>query len=102
MLLATMDNNDKEMILDIPQGELTPQLDSAIHNELGRLSRKHPFRKDQMLSILNFMASAHNPGHDKGFVDNLIEHYKAELLTSDGNKNIADVTDQYVETSYRG
>ncbi|WP_422447631.1 serpin family protein [Endozoicomonas sp. ALB091] len=97
MLLATMDNNDKEMILDIPQGELTPQLDSAIHNELGRFSRKHPFRKDQMLSILNFMASVYNPGHEKGFVDNLSEHYKAELLTSDGNKNIADVTDQYVE-----
>lgn len=104
MLLATMDNHDKERILGLAPGELTPQLAMAIDEELGRFSRKHPFGfgSNQMVSTLNFMASKYNPCHDEDFVNVLTEHYKAKLLTSYGNKNIADVTDEYVNYATGG
>ncbi|USE36517.1 serpin family protein [Endozoicomonas sp. SCSIO W0465] len=104
MVLACIeDNNKKESILGIPEGSLTPDLESDIHQELGKFSIKHPYNSDdgKPVSSVNFIASDYHH-RDEALDQILSTHYQTKKLNSDDGKNVADITDLFVKGNTEG
>lgn len=101
MMLASMgDNRDKEKLLGIPEGSLTPELEVEIHQKLGEFSRSHPYNDakdpndDTTVATCNFSVSDyHTP--DEQYQKIISEHYLAQK-PEDSDKNVADITDDFV------
>ena len=103
MMLATMgDNADKEKMLGIPNGSLTPELENEIHSVLGEFSRNHPCDNvvgpsdDNQVVTFNCSVSRYICQNDK-YPKILSEHYLAEHLQNfDNSKCPADIIDKHV------
>ena len=104
MMLASMeDNRDKEKMLGIPEGKLTPELEIEIHRKLGEFSRSHDGDNatgpdvNTPIVTFNFSASRyHSP--DEQFQEILLKYYQAKILEQESNKkNVADIADDFVK-----
>lgn len=87
MLAAMNDRSQKEVILGLPQGSLTPGLEQEIHNLLGQTSRYLASGNHSAVTSANFLVSApeqENPSLNKV----LRESYSAETQVV----NIGEVT----------
>ncbi|USE36519.1 serpin family protein [Endozoicomonas sp. SCSIO W0465] len=103
MVLACIeDNNKKESILGIPEGSLTPDLESDIHQELGKFSIKYPYNSDDRkpVSSANFIASDY--AHRDEYLDQILSTYYQTEKLNDDTKKVADITDLFVHGKTRG
>ena len=104
MMLASMeDNANKEKLLGIPKGSLTPELEDAIHKILGKFSKNHPCDNlvgpsdDNPVVTFNCSVSRYICQNDK-YPEILSKHYLAEHLQNfDKSKCPADIIDEYVK-----
>ncbi len=102
MLLAAMDdNNDKEKILGLPKGALTPEFEAKVHHELGKYSKNHPYDENRMIATANFIASRYQC-QNEGFKQILKEAYDTNVLAITDVKNVADITDEFVTQKTQG
>ncbi len=103
MMLASMgDNCDKEKLLGIPNGSLTPELENEIHQLLGKFSRSHSCDNAMGLNnnhqIVNFNLIVSNEhGFDEQYLQMLYEYYLAEKL-ADNHMNESEIIDAYVQS----
>ena len=86
MMLACMgDNADKEKMLGIPKGTLTPELEDEIHGILGKFSKNHPCdnimgpNDDNPVVTVNGSVSRFICQNDK-YPEILSKHYLAKHL----------------------
>ncbi|WP_257263647.1 serpin family protein [Endozoicomonas sp. ONNA2] len=102
MALASMDDNArKELLLGIPPGSLTLELESKIHQKLGEFSKNHPYDSDQIVSLANFIATAFST--DEQIEQTLSECYLTQNLElENGDKNVADTADDFVKKKTKG
>ena len=102
MMLACMENNgDKEKLLGIPRGSLTPELEVEIHQTLGEFSRSHTCSNsmgpDENTPIVNFnFCVSDYPVQDEQYQQILSKHYLAPKLEHN-HKYPADISDAYVK-----
>ena len=103
LLLASMkDNARKAEFLGITKESLTEDLEDAIHKQLGKLCREHPFGKgpEQPIRCTSFIGCA-DATRDEKLDQILSEHYKTEKLYTD-NSCLADVAEAFVKNRTDG
>ncbi|UYM16995.1 serpin family protein [Endozoicomonas euniceicola] len=102
MLLASMENNnDKEDVLSLASGSLTPELESEIHRSLSRFSRTHPFGNNRMVNTINFIAS-NWPKSNQKLTKILSEAYETQILMANKHKSVEEVADDFIEQKTNG
>ena len=58
MLAAMHDSSEKELLLELPTGSLTPELEEEIHNLLGATSKRIASANNSGVFSANFLVSA--------------------------------------------
>ena len=104
MMLASMEEYaDKEKMLGIPNGSLTPELEDEIHKVFGKFSINHPCDNvvgpsdDNPVVTFNCSVSRYICQNDK-YPETLSKHYLAEHLQDfDKSKCPADIIDEHVK-----
>ncbi|WP_306800354.1 serpin family protein [Endozoicomonas sp. YOMI1] len=102
MVLASMeDNAKKELLLGLPPGSLTEELEIEIHQKLGEFSKDHPYDEThKTISAANFVATASST-KDEYLERILPECYQTQTLEN-GDMNVADATDTFVNEKTKG
>ncbi len=102
MVLACMkDNAKKELLLKIPPGSLTEELEMEIHQKLGEFSKDRPYDETgKIVSAANFVGTA-SVTTDQ-FLDRILsECYQTQTLEID-KENVADAADTFVKEKTKG
>ncbi|MGI2027632.1 serpin family protein [Endozoicomonas acroporae] len=102
MVLACMkDNAKKELLLKIPPGSLTEELEMEIHQKLGEFSKDRPYDETgKIISAANFVGTASVTADQ--FLDRILsECYQTQTLEID-KENVADAADTFVKKKTKG
>ncbi len=102
MVLACMkDNAKKELLLKIPPGSLTEELEMEIHQKLGEFSKDRPYDETgKIISAANFVGTA-SVTTDQYLDRILSECYQTQTLEIDKEK-VADAADTFVKEKTKG
>nr|WP_286196472.1 serpin family protein [Thalassotalea sp. G20_0] len=102
MVLACMkDNAKKELLLNIPPGSLTEELEMEIHQKLGEFSKDRPYDETgKIISAANFVGTA-SVTTDQYLDRILSECYQTQTLEID-KENVADAADTFVKEKTKG
>ena len=102
MVLACMkDNAKKELLLKIPPGSLTEELEIEIHQKLGEFSKDRPYDETgKIISAANFVGTASITTDQ--YLDRILsECYQTQTLEID-KENVADAADTFVKEKTKG
>jgi serpin B len=102
MIILSMDNTaDKEKMLSLAPGELTPELEAQIHNEIVEYTVKHPFTNNSNTGAANFLSSYYQ-FKDPELKKQLLDLYAVEQCEPTNTKNVADTIDEYITQKTSG
>ena len=101
MMLAAMDDcSKKEVILGLPKGSLTPELEKEIHNLLGRTSRYIASGNQSAVASVNFLVSA--PALENPVLNGVLrDSYSAETRVVNIDE-VAKATNELVKQKTQG
>ena len=101
MMLAAMDDRSKkEVILGLPKGSLTPELEKEIHNLLGRTSRYIASGNQSAVTSANFLVSA--PELENPVLNRVLrDSYSAETLVVNIGE-LANATNELIKQKTQG
>ena len=96
MIILSIDNiADKEKMLGLAPGELTPELEVQIHKEIAEYTVKHPFTNNSNTGAANFISSYYQ-FKDPELKKQLLDLYAVEQCEPTSAKNVADTIDEYI------
>ena len=100
MLAAMHDSSEKELLLELPTGSLTPELEEEIHNLLGATSKRIASANNSGVFSANFLVSA--PPYENPRLNDALERYYGAETKVVSIDEVVNATNELVKRKTQG